>query len=79
MILVDTSIWLDHLHASELKLVELLGVDQVGCHSLVVEEMALGSIARRDVLPDLLANLYQFTAMPRTAPRRVEPWIRFPA
>ncbi len=60
MILVDTAIWIDHLHATERRLVELLGVDQVGCHALVVEEMALGSIAQRDVVVDLLANLYQF-------------------
>ena len=60
MILVDTAIWIDHLHATEPRLVDLLAVDQVGCHDLVVEEMALGSIAQRDVLLDLLANLYQF-------------------
>lgn len=60
MILVDTAIWIDHLHAPESRLVELLGVDRVGCHSFVVEEMALGSIAQRDVVLDLLANLYQF-------------------
>ena len=60
MILVDTSIWIDHLHATEPRLVDLLAVDEVGCHALVMEEMALGSIAQRDVLLDLLANLYQF-------------------
>lgn len=60
MILVDTAIWIDHLHAAEPLLVELLGVDQVGCHPLVVEEIALGSIAGRDVILDLLASLYQF-------------------
>jgi hypothetical protein len=60
MILVDTAIWIDHLHRTEPRLVELLRVDQVGCHALVVEEMALGSIAQRDVVLDLLANLYQF-------------------
>jgi predicted nucleic acid-binding protein len=60
MILVDTSIWIDHFHVSESRLVELLRVDQVGCHPLVLEELALGSIAQRDVVLDLLANLYQF-------------------
>ncbi len=60
MILVDTAIWIDHLHGSEPRLVDLLSVDQVGCHELVIEEMALGSIAQRDVVLDLLANLYQF-------------------
>jgi len=60
MILVDTPVWIDHLHAADLRLVELLEVDQVGCHALVIEELALGSISRREVVLDLLANLRQF-------------------
>lgn len=60
MILVDTAIWIDHLHAREARLIELLDAGLVGCHTLVVEEMALCSMARRDVVLDLLANLYAF-------------------
>lgn len=60
MILVDTAVWVDHLHESEPRLVELLSLDQVGCHPWVVEELALGSIAQRDVVLDLLGNLYSF-------------------
>lgn len=63
MILVDTAIWIDHLHAVEPLLVELLGRDDVGCHPLVVEELALGSIKQRDVVLDLLANLYRFSVL----------------
>ena len=60
MILVDTAIWIDHLHKTEAQLVDLLGLDQVGCHPLIVEEIALGSIRQRDVVLNLLTNLYQF-------------------
>lgn len=60
MILVDTAVWIDHLHAAESRLVELLQADGVGCHPLVIEEIALGSISQRDVVLDLLANLRQF-------------------
>ncbi|OBH62207.1 ribonuclease [Mycobacterium intracellulare] len=60
MILVDTAVWIDHLHAAEVRLVELLEIDRVGCHALVIEELALGSIARREVVLDLLANLRRF-------------------
>ncbi|UXA16913.1 type II toxin-antitoxin system VapC family toxin [Mycobacterium sp. SMC-4] len=60
MILVDTAVWIDHLHAGESRLVEHLELDGVGCHPLVVEELALGSIARRNIVLDLLANLWQF-------------------
>jgi predicted nucleic acid-binding protein len=60
MILVDTAVWIDHLHAAESKLVEQLELDGVGCHPFIVEELALGSIARRAAVLDLLANLRQF-------------------
>jgi predicted nucleic acid-binding protein len=60
MILVDTAVWVDHLHAAESRLAELLEIDRVGCHPLVIAEIALGSIAQRVVVIDLLANLRQF-------------------
>jgi predicted nucleic acid-binding protein len=63
MILVDTAVWIDHLHAAESRLVEQLELDGVGCHPLVVEELALGSIARRNVVLDLLPNLWQFPSV----------------
>jgi len=54
VILVDTSVWIDYLHKSDQVLVELLLADEVCIHPLVIEEIALGSIARRD---DVLATL----------------------
>jgi predicted nucleic acid-binding protein len=60
MILVDTSIWIDHLHAAEARLVNLLTDDEIGCHHLVIEELALGSIKQRDVMLGMLSNLHQF-------------------
>jgi predicted nucleic acid-binding protein len=60
VILVDTSIWIDHLHASEPSLVALLHDDQVGCHRAVIEELALGSIRQRDQVLTLLESLQRF-------------------
>jgi predicted nucleic acid-binding protein len=60
VILVDTSIWIDHLHAAETRLVSLLTDDEIGCHPLVIEELALGSIKQRDDVLGLLSNLHQF-------------------
>lgn len=60
MILVDTSIWIDHLHATDERLAELLTDDKVGCHPSVIEELALGSLKQRDVILALLASLAQF-------------------
>lgn len=63
MILVDTAIWIDHLHTVESRLVELMHNDAAGCHPLVIEELALGSIKQRSEVLDLLANLYQFPVL----------------
>lgn len=54
MILVDTSVWIDHLRHTEVKLQELLQNDEVVTHPFIRLELALGSIANRDmVLADL--------------------------
>ena len=54
MILVDTSVWIDHLRSADVKLQELLQNEQVLSHPFVRIELALGSIANREqVLADL--------------------------
>ena len=54
MILVDTSVWIDHLRSPDVKLQKLLQNDEVVTHPFVRLELALGSIATRDkVLADL--------------------------
>jgi predicted nucleic acid-binding protein len=54
MILVDTSVWIDHLRSPEPKLQDLLQSDEVVTHPLVRLELALGSIAdRKKMLNDL--------------------------
>lgn len=63
MILVDTSIWIDHLHALEPGLAALLADDEVGCHPYVIEELGLGSIKRREVVLELLESLRQFPVL----------------
>lgn len=60
MILVDSSIWIDHLRKGDPTLAELLLNDNVGSHPFVIEELAMGSLKDRDQVLSLLANLYQF-------------------
>lgn len=57
MILVDTSVWIDHLHRSEPALVELLNGASVLQHPMVLGELALGSMRNREELLDSLAGL----------------------
>lgn len=61
MILVDTSIWIDHLRSGDAQLVTLLQSDQVLGHPWVTGELALGNLARRDEVLGLLHNLPQAT------------------
>ena len=51
MILVDTSVWIDHLRASNPVLVRFLGEGRVLTHPFVISELALGDL--RDPLPVL--------------------------
>ena len=54
MILVDTSVWVDHLRCADPRLVRLLEEAQVATHPFVVGEVALGAIRdRRGVLSGL--------------------------
>lgn len=57
MILVDTSVWIDHLRSGERRLVELLEGGEVTTHPFVLGELACGNLEnRRDVLR-FLGNL----------------------
>ncbi|MDP3458201.1 MAG: hypothetical protein Q8S09_02905 [Hyphomonas sp.] len=57
MILVDSSVWIDHLRESNVRLASLLAADQVQTHAHVVGELALGSIRNRTEFLDALARL----------------------
>jgi hypothetical protein len=57
MILVDTSVWIDHLRQSESKLVDLLEDGLVMIHPFIIEELACGSISRREDFLELLDAL----------------------
>ena len=57
MILVDTSVWIDHLRKPEPDLVRLLENDQVLMHPWVRGELALGSIKDRYNFIEHLARL----------------------
>ena len=48
MILVDTSVWVDHLRRPDLDLARALSAGQVLTHPFVIGEIALGALAQRD-------------------------------
>ncbi|MGP9624191.1 MULTISPECIES: type II toxin-antitoxin system VapC family toxin [unclassified Corynebacterium] len=57
MILVDTSVWIDHLHRGDPHLVECLDNGLVLSHPGVIEELALGSMKNRGSVLGLLGSL----------------------
>jgi len=59
VILVDTSVWVDHLRAGNALLAALLQDGSVLGHSWVTGEIALGQLARRREVLGLLTNLPQ--------------------
>jgi len=63
MILVDTSIWIDHLHSSEPRLAAHLASNLVGTHPAIIEELAAGTLANRQRFLTSLSRLPAFPVM----------------
>ena len=59
MILVDTSIWIEHLRKGDDRLVALLNSNQVMMHPFIIGELACGNLQNRDNLLRLFRNLPQ--------------------
>ena len=57
MILVDTSVWVDHLRRGDSRLSELLERGAVAVHPFVVGEIACGSMSHRATVLELLRDL----------------------
>lgn len=71
MILVDTSVWIDHLRQGDEELVQLLNRGQVLTHPHVIGELALGSLQNRRTVLDALQ------ALPQTAVAADDEVFRF--
>lgn len=61
MILVDTSVWVDHLRAPDETLTGLLEGSRVLAHPFVIGELALGCLRERDLVIGALQDLPQAT------------------
>ena len=61
MILVDTSVWVDHLRRGDRRLKALLTASSVLMHPFVIGELACGNLRKRDQILALLKD------MPRAA------------
>jgi predicted nucleic acid-binding protein len=59
MILVDTSVWIDHLRVGDERLKALLNKSQVLAHPFVIGELACGNLRQRPEILSLLMDLPQ--------------------
>lgn len=59
MILVDTSVWIDHLRHGNAALVDLLHQQQVCVHPMIIGELACGNLRNRETLLNLWQQLPQ--------------------
>ena len=57
MILVDTSVWVDHFRNGNRQLQDLLIDGDVVCHQFIIGELACGNINNRKEILDLLSSL----------------------
>jgi predicted nucleic acid-binding protein len=62
MVLVDTSVWIDHLRSNEPELVKLLESNWVLGHPFIRGELALGNLSKRSIILKALDNLPQAPA-----------------
>jgi predicted nucleic acid-binding protein len=59
MVLVDTSIWIDHFKNGNNQLIELLDNGEVFCHPFIIGELACGYIKNRQEIITALRALPQ--------------------
>jgi len=61
VILVDTSVWVDHLRSGDADLAGRLEAGEVLSHPFVIGELALGNLSQRATVLEALGNLPQAT------------------
>ena len=59
MLLVDTSVWIDHLRKRDEELARLLEGNRVLSHPMVVGELAMGNLQGREVILRTLQDMPQ--------------------
>ena len=72
MILVDTSVWVNHFHNSNAKLITQLNVGSIACHPFIIGELACGNIGNR---AEILSLLQALPATPLVEPEEILEFI----
>ena len=59
VLLVDTSVWVDHLRSGDASLIDLLENGEVASHPLVLGELAMGNLRQRKAVLEAMRELPQ--------------------
>jgi predicted nucleic acid-binding protein len=62
VILVDTSVWVDHLRRGDAALVAMLDANEAAVHDFIIGEIACGHLKARQRVLSLLASLPRIAA-----------------
>ena len=57
MVLIDTSVWVEHFRKGEIRLGALLNDSRVSCHPFIVGELACGNFRNRSEILSFLGTL----------------------
>lgn len=57
MVLVDTSVWVEHFRSGNIGLQDLLNGGDVACHLFIIGELACGNLSNRTEILSLLRAL----------------------
>lgn len=71
MVLVDTSVWINHFNRNDIKLSDLLKEGKVVIHTFIIGELSCGKIKNRAEILTLLQNL------PRTSILTLDEYLVF--
>ena len=75
MILVDTSVWIDHFRKGNSYLEKLLNDGDVICHPMIVGELACGNIKNRNEILGLLQSLPSVQQVQQVEQDEILPFI----
>lgn len=64
-VLVDTSVWVDHLRSRDQKLVQMLSTNDVVIHEDVIGELSCGNLQNRSSILKYLTSLPQIPSLQR--------------
>jgi predicted nucleic acid-binding protein len=72
LVLVDTSVWVQHFRVSVPELVPMLQQGEVVKHSVVIGELAVGNLRQR---PQTLADLTALGRVSEASSRALSTWL----